>query len=1037
MSKFFIHRPIFAIVISLAITVVGILAMLSLPIDRYPKISPPTVRVSTVYPGANSQVIGQTVAEVIEKQIIGIDNFASMTSTSSNGLYLLNVQFDIEANPDIASVQVQNRVSAAEAQLPDMVRQMGVKVSKSSEDMALVVNIVSPNGTYDSTFLKNYFSLNYLDALKSIPGVGNVQEFGSDYGMRVWLNPAKMAAQHITAAEIIAAVQAQNKQVASGSIGLNPAPKTQQFQYAVNVDGRLTKPAEFAKIVIRRNQDGSLVRLGDIARVELDANNFDFDARANGLPAAGFAFSLASDANALETVQAIKAQLEEDMKSFPADMKYVIAMDNTDFVIASLESVVHTFIEALLLVALIVFLFLQSFRSTLIPMIAVPVSLLGTFASFVALGFTINTLTLFAMVLAIGLVVDDAIVVIEAVEYEMRYFGRSPKEASIIAMQKVAGPVVGIAVVLCAVFVPVAFLGGIMGVLYKQFALTIAVSVAISAFVALTLTPALCAMLLKEKDDEKNHHGIQRWFDKFNQGFDRLTERYGYYLQKLANSLVAAMIALVGITGLAVFFFLRMPTAFVPLEDNGYFIVSFSLPEGATGQRTSAVIRNFMNYMQQQEGVDQIMGVTGFDILSGGPKQNGGLSFVKLKHWDERKSKALSVDEILKKAYIFGLQTPEANIIPLNPPPIPGLGATGGFTMYIENRIGDSNEKMYAVTQQFLAKVNERPEIARAYTTYRMDTPAYRFTIDRDKVFRAGVNLNDVYTALQLFYGGLQINDFTEFGRNFKVIAQAEQDFRMSPEANRDLKVRSASGEMIPLSSFITPTQEGSVAIATRFNNYPAIKIGGSQAPGYSSGEALKALEEVAAQVLPTGYGYEFAEQSAQEKKAGSQTLYVMALGFLFVFLALAALYESWKVPFSVLLSVPTGFFGAALFGWLLKVNNDIYFQIGLLTILGLAAKNAILIVEYAKIRADKGMEFVEAAVEASKIRLRPILMTSLAFIIGCLPLALSQGAGSVSRSEMGITVVFGMLTATLMGIFLIPMLFVVVEKAHWKRKKN
>lgn len=1038
MSKFFINRPVFAIVVSLIITIVGILAMISLPIDRYPHISPPTIQVSATYPGANTKVLEQSVAEVIEKQIIGVDGFESMkSSSSSNGMYSLQIQFDTAVNSDIASVQVQNRVAQAEASLPDVVRTLGLSVKKSSSDTALMLSILSPKGTYDETFLKNYFSMNYLDELKAIPGVGDVSEYGSDYAMRVWLDPNKMGTYKVTTADVLAAVQSQNRQASAGSIGLNPAPKTQQFQYSISVDGRLTKPEEFGNIVVRTNPDGSLLHLKDIARVELDSKDYNFTARGNGLPTAGFGFSLTSDANVLETVGAIKEALAKSAASFPEDMTYEIVVDNTKFVIASLTSVLHTFFEALVLVAVIVFLFLQNWRSTLIPMIAVPVSLLGTFIAFIALGFTINTLTMFAMVLAIGLVVDDAIVVIEAVEYEMRYHGKSPKQATLIAMEKVSGPVIGVAVVLSSVFIPVAFLGGIMGVLYKQFALTIAVSVMISAFVALTLTPALCALLIKPEAHTTREGRVSRFFKWFNKKFEEMTQTYGNWLRKIAGKIVVAIGTLIIITGIAVFCFVKMPTAFVPLEDNGYFIVSISLPEGATAQRTDKVIQGLTDYLKDKPGVKSVMGITGFDILSGGAKQNGGISFVTMTDWDERTDKSQSIEATMQHAFAYGAQTPEANIIALNPPPIPGLGATGGFTIYLQNKIGDSNEQMSEVVQKYLAAVNQRPEIARAFTTFRMDTPGYHFDIDREKVYKAGVNLQDVFSALQMFYGSVQINDFTEFGRNFKVIAQADQDFRMSPDANKNLMVRNAKGEMFPISSFIIPKREGTVTIGSRFNNYPAVKVSGSQAPGYSSGQALKALEEVALEILPQGYGYEFAEQSAQEIKAGNQTLYVMALGLLFVFLALAALYESWKVPFSVLLSVPTGILGASVFGWLLNVNNDIYFQIGLLTIIGLAAKNAILIVEYAKVRFDRGMDLIEAAIEASEIRLRPILMTSLAFIVGCLPLAVSTGAGSVSRSEMGITVVFGMLTATFLGVFFIPILFIVVERFKLGRKSK
>lgn len=1036
MSKFFIRRPIFAIVVTLIISIIGLLCMFSLPIDRYPAIAPPQVRVSAQYPGADAAVISESVAEVLEKQVIGIDNFESMmSSSSSNGSYSLSIQFDSDADPDMAAVQVQNAMARAEAQLPSIVRQLGLSIQKSNSDMALVINVYSPNGTYSPTFLKNYFSLNYMDELKSIPGVGNVNEFGSDYAMRLWLNPAKMSEYGVAVADVLGAVQVQNQRAAAGSIGLNPAPSTQQYQYSISVDGQLEKPEEFAKIVIRTNPDGSLLRLGDVARIDLDSRDYGFIARGNGEQVVGIAFSLTSEANALETVAAIKEALERDAKTFPADMDYRIVVDNTEFVVASLEAVLHTFVEALLLVLFIVFLFLQNWRATLIPMIAVPVSLLGTFIAFVFLGFTINTLTLFAMVLSIGLVVDDAIVVIEAVEYEMRYNRLNPVDATVAAMEKVSGPVVGIAVVLAAVFVPVAFLGGIMGVLYKQFALTIVVSVAISAFVALTLTPALCATMLKHETLAEEGR-LQRFFHKFNDGFDRMTERYGAWLDRFVHRLGVAIASLVAVAGIAAFFFVQMPTAFVPPEDNGYFMTSITLPEGATAQRTDNVVKKFSEFMQGQPAVESIMGVTGFDILSGGPKQNAAMSFVKLQHWDERDSKDAQIDNYIKKAFIFGAQTPEANIVAMNPPPIPGLGSTGGFSLYLQNRSGDDVEAMNEVAQNFLAKARQRPEIASVYTTFRLDTPSYQFDVDRERAAQAGVSLSDIYSALQVFYGGMEINDFSAFGRSFKVVAEADHDFRMSTDSLRDLHVRSSNGAMLPLSSFITVKQAGSQAIATRYNNYPAIRIGGSAATGYSSGQALQALQETAEEVLPTGYGYEFADQSAQEVRSGDQVLYVMLLAFLFVFLALAALYESWKVPFSVMFSVPTGILGVAFFGWLFNINNDIYFQIGVLTIIGLAAKNAILIVEYAKIRADNGMDYAQAAVEAAKIRLRPILMTSFAFILGCLPLALSTGAGSAARSEMGTTVVFGMLTATALGIFVIPMLFVSVEKIGNRRRK-
>ncbi|WP_444193265.1 multidrug efflux RND transporter permease subunit [Dialister succinatiphilus] len=1036
MANFFIKRPIFAIVVALVVSIAGLLAVFSLPVDRYPRITPPQVSVSATYPGADAEVVAQTVAEVIEKNVVGVEGFDSMNSNSnSNGSYSLNVQFAMGTDSDLATVRVQNGVTASDAGLPDTVRNIGVTTRKSSGDMALVVSFYSPNGTYDKNFLKNYFSMNYLDELKSIKGVGTVQEFGSDFAMRIWMDPTKMSQNNITAAEVISAVSNQNKQIAAGNIGAPPVSMDQPFQYVITAKGRLVTAEEFGNIVLRTNNDGSLLRLKDVARTELDAKDYNFISRAGNYEIAAVAFSLTDDANAVQTIGAIKAKLAEDAKSFPDDMKYVINMDNTDFIYASIKEVLHTFFEALIIVAIIVYIFLQNWRSTLIPMIAVPVSLLGTFASFEILGFTINTLTLFAMVLAIGLVVDDAIVVIEAVEYEMRYNNMNPKEATVAAMQKVQSPVIGVAVVLAAVFVPVAFLGGIMGILYKQFALTIAVSVILSAFTALSLTPALCAGLLKPAKKKADKGRIDRMWDRFNDGFDRMVECYGVVLQKLAHAIYVPIGVLFALFIAATFMFIKLPTAFIPQEDNGFFLNAIQLPEGAVNVRTAQYLTEFLKYIGEDPAVEVTQGVVGMDILSGGQKPNAGLSFVKLKPWDERKTKDMQLDAVMAKAFAFNATHPGVTLMALNPPPIPGLGNSGGFTLYIQNKSGDSNENMQAVIGKFLAAANQRPEIQMAYTTFRMDTPSYNFDIDRDKAAKNGVNVSDIFTALQAYYGSVQINDFTIYGRNFKVVAQADTQYRMSPNDNKFLTVKDNKGNMVPISNFITPKKSNASEVITRSTNYPAVKIGGNQAAGYSSGQALDALEQVAKETLPNGYGYAFAESSAQEREAGGKTIYALALGMLFVFLSLAALYESWKVPFSVILGIPTGFFGACLGAFAFNVYNDIYFQIGLLTIIGLAAKNAILIVEYAKVRVDHGMEVVKASIEASKIRLRPILMTSLAFILGNVPLALSSGAGSNSRSEMGIAVVFGVLSATFFQIFIVPMLFIIIERIHGFRK--
>lgn len=1036
MANFFIKRPIFAIVVALVISIAGLICIFTLPMDRYPKITPPQVSVRATYSGSDAEVVAQTVAEVIEKNAVSVEGFESMSSSSnSNGSYVLTVQFLTGTDSDMATVRTQNAVTASDASLPDTVRNIGVTTKKSSGDMALVVSFYSPNGTYDKNFLKNYFSMNYLDELKTIKGVGTVQEFGSDYAMRIWMDPTKMAQNNITASEVISAVTNQNQQIAAGNIGAAPVTKDQPFQYVVTAKGRLVTAEEFGNIILRTNKDGSLLHLKDVARTELDAKNFDFISRAGDYETSAVAFSLTDDANAVETIGAIKAKLAEDAKSFPDDMKYVINMDNTDFIYASIKEVLHTFVEALIIVAIIVYIFLQNWRSTLIPMIAVPVSLLGTFASFKVLGFTINTLTLFAMVLAIGLVVDDAIVVIEAVEYEMRYNNLNPRQATVAAMKKVQSPVIGVAVVLSAVFIPVAFLGGIMGILYKQFALTIAVSVMLSAFTALSLTPALCAGLLKPNKKQADKGRLDRFWDRFNNGFDHMVEVYGAILARLAHAIYVPIGVLAVLFAAAMFMFIKLPTAFIPQEDNGFFLNAFQLPEGSVNVRTAQYVTEFLKYMGKDPAVQVTQGVVGMDILSDGQKPNAGLSFIKLKPWDERKTKDQQLDAVMARAFAFNATHPGVTLMPLNPSPIPGLGASGGFTMYIQNKNGDSNEAMQAVVNQFLAAANQRPEIQQAYTTFRMDTPSYNYDVDRDKAAKYGVNVSDIFTALQAFYGSVQINDFTRFGRNFKVVAQADTQYRMSPTDNKFMSVRDSNGNMVPISNFITPKKGNAVSVITRFDNFPAVKIGGTQAAGYSSGQALDALEEVAKETLPNGYGYAFAESSAQEREASGKTVYALALGMLFVFLSLAALYESWKVPFSVILGIPTGFFGACLGAFAFNVYNDIYFQIGLLTIIGLAAKNAILIVEYAKVRVDSGMELVKASIEASKIRLRPILMTSLAFILGNVPLALSTGAGSVSRSEMGIAVVFGVLSATFFQIFIVPMLFIVIERIHGFRK--
>lgn len=1044
MSKFFISRPIFAIVISLIITLVGLLAMFTLPVAQYPQITPPQVRVSAAYTGASAQVVSDTVASVIESQIIGVQNMDYMVSTStSNGTYSLTVQFDQGTDADMDTVNTQNRVQRALAQLPTEVQTLGVTTTKSTGDMALVFSLKSPNGTYDQTFLKNYASNYMMDEIKSVNGVGSVQEFGSDFAMRIWLDPAKMSQLGVTVTDVTSAIQAQNKQAAAGTIGAEPTPVEQQRTMPITVQGRLISPTEFGNIIVKKDVNGNLLHLKDIAKINLGSKDYSITVKSDGKPVAVFSVSLTNDANAIKTIGAIKEILEEQAKSLPPDMEYSVIVDNTMFVSASIEEVIHTFIEALILVALIVYIFLQSWRSTIIPMIAVPVSLLGTFAAFEVLDFTINTLTLFAMVLAIGLVVDDAIVVIEAVEYEMKVNGLHPKEAALAAMKNVQGPVIGIAFVLVSVFVPVSFMGGMTGILYKQFALTIAVSVVISAFIALTLTPALCATMLKPHVPGAQSNWLSRTLDRFNELLERFSDWYGFQLAKLARKLWLTVLALIAFVAIAAGIFRVLPTSFVPAEDNGYFLIAINLPPGASSSRTMQVVQDVSNFLQNDSDITEVAGVSGFDILSNAQQSSSGVMFATLADWSQRKGPTQGVEAKIGKVFGFAAHEPQATILALNPPPIPGLGSSGGFTMYLVNKVGDSPAKMMTVANSFLAEARKSPVFASVYTTYNDSTPTYNFDVNRDKAARDGVSVADIYTALQGFYGGIQVNDFNEFGKNYKVMIQADEKYRVSPEMNHFIYVRNSAGNMVSVDTYIMPKPTTSAATITRFNNYPAVKIGGSQNQGYSSGDAINALKAAAAVTLPQGYTYDWADQSREEVKSGSQTILILGMGIIFVFLVLAALYESWKVPFAVLFSIPSGIMGAALIPYLLNFTgrynlaNDIYLQIGLLTLVGLAAKNAILIIEYAKIRVEeRGMRIVDAAIEAAKIRLRPILMTSLAFILGCIPLAISSGAGAGARVSMGITVVAGMTAATAFGIFVIPMLFIMIEKLGLGKKK-
>ena len=1028
MAKFFIHRPVMAIVTAILLVLVGLIAGGSLPIAQYPQITLPTVRVSAFYPGASAQVVEESVAQPIEEQVNGVEGMAYMSSSSAgDGSYNLDVTFGLDVDPDIASVQVQNRASQANARLPTEALNAGVITRKQTPDTLMYAALVSPNGTYDELFLTNYTSLNIIEALKRVKGVGNVTLFGAEFGMRLWLKPDRMASLGVTPNDVYRAVAEQNVQSPAGQVGKLPAPATQQFQYSVQVQGRLREVAEFEDIIVRARGDGSFVRVRDIARVELGAKDYSFQARLNGRPAAAFAINLTPDASALETAGLIRARLKELSAAFPADLTYEVVFDNTVFVESSLEEVAHTFVEALLLVLIVVFLFLQSWRATLIPMLAVPVSLIATFAAFALLGFTINTLTLFGMVLAIGIVVDDAIVVVEAVEHHMAS-GMRAREATVKATDEVSGPVVATALVLAAVFVPVAFLGGIAGVMYQQFAITVAVSTMVSAFVALSLTPALCVLLLKPKSEDRSGL-LARFFDGFNRVFDRLTSRYGIRVQQLARRWVPSVAALMILIGATFLLMTRVPGAFVPPEDQGYFVGSVQLPDAASMNRTIAATAKVDALLAQQPGIEKRLVINGYNMLTGAVQSNSALFVAVLEPWEERTAPEKGLRAIMQGVYADAAAVREATTLVFNPPPIPGLGTSGGFSFKLQDRMGATPLELARVANEFIAAARQRPEIGMLYTTFNPTTPAYRLEIDRETAKKLGVPISEVTSALQTFLGGVPINDFGRFGRTYKVTMQAEPEFRSDIQGIGLFHVRNADGQMVPLSTLVQRVSIGAPTVTQRYNLFRTADIGGNPAPGYSSGQAMQALQEVAAAELPAGYGYEWSGISKQEQESAGQAPIVFGLALLFVFLFLAALYESWSVPFAVLFAIPLGVFGAMLGLWVTGLTNNIYAQIGLVLLIGLAAKNAILIVEFAKMLRDQGQDAVSAAVSAAKLRLRPIVMTSFAFILGVVPLILASGAGAASRVSMGITVFSGMLAATLLAVFIVPVLFVAVAK--------
>ena len=1040
MSKFFIHRPIFAIVISIIIVIVGVLAAFQLPIAQYPQISPPTVSVGTSYTGASASVINDTVAQIIEQQVNGTQGMDYMSSNSDDsGRYSLSVVFETGTDGDMDSVKVQNNVAIANASLPSDVQQVGVTTKKSSNDMAYMLSLYSPDGTYDRAYMKNYADIYLLDELKRVSGVGDVQIFGSDYAMRIWLNPDKLAELGLTIADITDAIKEQNVQAPAGTVGAMPLNNGQEKQYTGKISGRLVTPEEFGNVIIS-SKNGKFVRIKDVARVETGEKSSAIISKFNGYPAVGFGVNLTSDANAMQTVAGVREVLEKARPTLPPGLQMSQVFDSTNYINASIKEVIETFVEALLLVVLVIFVFLQSWRATIIPLLAVPVSLIGTLAAFIVLGFSINTLTLFAMVLAIGLVVDDAIVVIENVEKHMEE-GLTPVDATERAMAEVQGPVVAIAFVLAAVFVPVAFLGGMTGILYRQFALTIAVSMALSAFVALTLTPALCAMILKRHEPKDDEGILGRAFKRFNDWFESTKRGYMGVVAKFIRRTRLAILFMVIVCIISVALFKVLPSTFVPDEDQGYAFAVVQLPEGTSMNITQATIDKVATAAKEVNGVDNVMSITGFDLLGGGAKPSAGLVVLGMKDWSQRPDASQSVDSAVKQMFGIGARVaPEATVIAMNPPALPGLGAVGGWSLQLQDMSGHTDEELADITNKIVAAANQRPELMGVRTTFKMTAPTYEYEIDRERVKQLGVKLSDVFTAMQVNFGGTQVNDFNRFGRTYKVMLQSDVTYRSEAEAMKFVYVKTSSGTMVPLDTLLKPKMSSGPTTISRFNGARAINIQGSAGSGYSSGEAMAAIREVVEQNAPSGFNIEWSGQSREEAKASSSTLQVLALALVFVFLCLAALYESWSVPFAVLLTVPTGIMGAlaseyglslleGMFGHTnAGLQNSVYMQIGIIMIIGLAAKNAILIVEFAKVRVDRGMEPVKAAIEAAGLRLRPILMTSFAFIIGCLPLAIASGAGAAARNGMGVAVVGGMLFATALGIFLIPVFFVAME---------
>jgi HAE1 family hydrophobic/amphiphilic exporter-1 len=1044
MSKFFINRPIVAIVISILMVMIGGLTILSLPVAQFPNIAPPEIQVLATYVGADAETLEQAVAAPIEQQMSGVDNMNYMYSLNATGNSntTLVVDFDIKTDPNTDLILTQSRETQAASQLPTDVTNYGITVRKSVTAPLMLLALYSPQGTYDARFLANYAYINLNDPITRLPGIGNVQIFGAgQYAMRLWVKPDQLAKLGITVPDVVAAIQSQNTVNPAGKAGDEPAPPGQEFTYSVLAQGRLVSPEEFGEIVVRETPVNGLVRVKDVARIELGAQDYSVSSRMNGQPSAIVAVYQLPGSNAVDAAAGVKKLMQTMEQRFPQDMGYKIALDQTQSVTQGIKEIVETLAIALLLVIIVVYIFLQGWRATLIPLLAVPVSLIGTFIFFPLFGFSLNTLSLFGLVLAIGLVVDDAIVVVEGVERHIEE-GMTPKDAALKAMDELSGPVVGIALVLSAVFVPTAFIPGITGRLYQQFAVTIAISVLLSAFNALTLSPALAALLLRKKEASRGL--LRRFFDWFNRVFERANEGYVRICSGLIRKSFVAILMLLIVAGAAAFFGSRVPSSFLPDEDQGYMYINMQLPNAASLQRTDQASRQVEKILANTPGVQYSTSVVGFSLLSFVRTSYNAFFFVTLKPWDERKTRAEQFQEIKARLNRALSQLPEGIVFSFSPPAIPGVGTSGGFTFVLEDRAGHDVQFLAQNLNTFLTAVRKRPEIASVSTTFLAGVPQQYIDVDRDKVLKLGVPLTDVYRTIQTFMGGAFINYFNRFGRQWQVYVEAEGSYRARMENVGQFYVRNNRGENVPLSALTRIKARSGPEFTMRYNEYRSAQINGGAAPGYSSDQATAALEEVFKQTMPNEMGFDYLGMSYQEQKArqGVPAWAIFGLSLLFVFLILAALYESWSLPFSVLLSTPVAVFGAFLVLWLrriimgmyypaymVQIESDIYSQIGLVMLIGLSAKNAILIVEFAKDEFEKGKPLADAALEGARLRLRPILMTSFAFILGCVPLWIATGAGSVARQIMGTTVIGGMLAASFIGIFLIPVIFYLVEK--------